>query len=400
MPDSETDENRPPLPFNVSNMPPSLTDRVRQQAKTRVSRVRVVRKAAANTGSVHSASLDFGKSLQQLEEPSRAALNPKGITSVFQLSWPPPAAMATVFSVAPTIEFPVSITGEAAGGCSGRFNVAQDSDLCLAPVACDSPALALAQRPRLQLSHGVPHDSATSLVRLDMHLLPSPLSKGVSFAAMGKYEDPHASPDPHGSLNAHMWPSTMSDGQGPCVRKGLPPQLSLGTHAVPMIISPDDHHGMSCQDDEPEEEFILYSAPLIDSPGSDAPAHAEADSLEPSSPNSPAQRSILPNSAPGFIISPFPPPIEGALHPSHAGPGAHVTWSNKLTGVPDSAAEKEAVPEVDDVNELNMLLKLGSDPKDAEEIVDQACKGGRIMPNAGTVNNLNKLWDAHEQLHG
>lgn len=125
--------------------------------------------------------------------------------------------------------------------------MAQDSDLCLAPVACDSPALALAQRPRLQLSHGVPHDSATSLVRLDMHLLPSPLSKGVSFAAMGKYEDPHASPDPHGSLNAHMWPSTMSDGQGPCVRKGLPPQLSLGTHAVPMIISPDDHHGMSCQ---------------------------------------------------------------------------------------------------------------------------------------------------------
>lgn len=96
---------------------------------------------------------------------------------------------------------------------------------------------------------------------------------------------------------------------------------------------------------------------MIDSPGSDAPAHAEADSLEPSSPNSPAQRSILPNSAPGFIISPFPPPIEGALHPSHAGPGAHVTWSNKLTGVPDSAAEKEAVPEVDDVNELNMLLK-------------------------------------------
>lgn len=44
--------------------------------------------------------------------------------------------------------------------------------------------------------------------------------------------------------------------------------------------------------------------------------------------------------------------------------------------------------------------RLGSDPKDAEEFVDQACKDGRIMPNAVTVNNLNKLWDAHEQLHG
>ncbi len=44
--------------------------------------------------------------------------------------------------------------------------------------------------------------------------------------------------------------------------------------------------------------------------------------------------------------------------------------------------------------------RLGSDPKDAEEFVDKACKDGRIMPNAATVNNLNKLWDAHEQLHG
>ena len=111
------------------------------------------------------------------------------------------------------------------------------------------------------------------------------------------------------------------------------------------------------QDDGQEEEFILYSAPLIDSPGSDTPAHSETDSPEPASPNSPAQRSILPNSAPGFIISPFPMPSESGLHPSQAGPGAHVAWSNKLTGVPDSAAGKDVVLEVDDVNELNMLLK-------------------------------------------
>ena len=125
--------------------------------------------------------------------------------------------------------------------------MALDSEQCLAPVACDSPALALAQRPRMQLSHGMPHDSATSLVRLDMHLLPSPLSKGVSFAALGNFDDPHASPDPHGSLGARMWPSTMSGGQESCVKKGLPPQLSLGTRAVPMIISPDDHHEVQCQ---------------------------------------------------------------------------------------------------------------------------------------------------------
>lgn len=97
--------------------------------------------------------------------------------------------------------------------------------------------------------------------------------------------------------------------------------------------------------------------PLIDSPGSDAPAHSEAESPTPASPNSPAQRSILPNSAPGFIISPFALPCETTLRPSYAGSGGPVTWSNQLTGVPDSAAEKEAVPEVDDVDELNMLLK-------------------------------------------
>ena len=80
-----------------------------------------------------------------------------------------------------------------------------------------------------------------------MHLLPSPLSKGVSFAALSNFDDPHASPDPHGSLGACMWPATMSDGQESCVKKGPPPQLHLGTRAVPMIISPDDHHEMQCQ---------------------------------------------------------------------------------------------------------------------------------------------------------
>ena len=108
--DSETDENRPPLPFNVSNMPASLTERVRQQAKTRVSRVRVVRKAAATTSSMHSASLDFDRSSHQLNEPSQAALKPKGTTSAFQLSWPPPAAMTTA-GVTQTDMFPLQFSG-------------------------------------------------------------------------------------------------------------------------------------------------------------------------------------------------------------------------------------------------------------------------------------------------
>lgn len=109
--DSETDENRPPLPFNVSNMPASLTERVRQQAKTRLSRVRVVRKAAANTSSMHSTSLDFDRSSQQLNEPSRAASKPKGATSAVQLSWPLPAAMATCAGIAQTDKFPLHFTG-------------------------------------------------------------------------------------------------------------------------------------------------------------------------------------------------------------------------------------------------------------------------------------------------
>lgn len=48
---------------------------------------------------------------------------------------------------------------------------------------------------------------------------------------------------------------------------------------------------------------------------------------------------------------------------------------------------------------LRHWCKIGSDPKDAEEFVEEACKDGRILPNASTVNNLNKLWDTHDQLH-
>lgn len=452
--DSETDENKPPLPFNASSMPASLTDRVRHQAKSRISRVKVVRKAAANTSSMQSASLDFDRLSKPMRDPGHNALKPscaKGITSAFQLSWPPPAAMASSVGVAPANQYPSSLTemvaseqplrgsaagynpevchrswsldtkssqehvpnafclspaaqGQASQDCSERFSGAMDSDLCMAPVVCDSPALAMAQRSRLQLSHGMPHDSATSLVRLDMHLLPSPLSKGVSVAALGKCEDVHASPHPHGSHDALVWTSEMSHGHATRLAKAPPPQLCLGTHAVPMIISPDEHHEMQCQGNDSEEEFILYSAPLIDSPGSDSVAHSLTESPVPASPDSPADRSILPNSAPGFIISPSPVPFYGPPEHHYHGSSKQTPANSHVTELSHPATEREAVHEVDDVDALNMLLKkwckLGSDPKDAEEFVDQACKDGRIMPNAATVNNLNKLWDTHEQLHG
>ena len=89
----EDDENRPPLPgsFNTClSMPASLTEHVRQQAKARIPRFKVVRKAAAS-----SASLDFDKLSQPSRHTDSEQAQPataKGMTAAFQLSWPPPAA--------------------------------------------------------------------------------------------------------------------------------------------------------------------------------------------------------------------------------------------------------------------------------------------------------------------
>lgn len=93
----EEDENRPPLPgsFNTClSMPTSLTEHVRQQAKARMPRVKVVRKAAVNPARIQTASLDFDR-LSQPSQHSRSemaqAASTKGTTAAFQLSWPPPA---------------------------------------------------------------------------------------------------------------------------------------------------------------------------------------------------------------------------------------------------------------------------------------------------------------------
>lgn len=101
----------------------------------------------------------------------------------------------------------------------------------------------------------------------------------------------------------------------------------------------------------------MYSAPLVDSPGSDSVAHSLIESPVPASPDSPADRAILPNSAPGFIISPSPVPFHGAVDLGYASSGRQATEHDRVAELTGAAVEEEAAPEVDDVDALNMLLK-------------------------------------------
>lgn len=92
-----TDENRQPkaAAFNVAHsLPASLTEAVKQQARTRIPRVRVVRRApqqaciqASSTSNDH----------QQLHSSmSSATLAAAGPRTALQVSWPLPAAMTSV----------------------------------------------------------------------------------------------------------------------------------------------------------------------------------------------------------------------------------------------------------------------------------------------------------------
>lgn len=248
------------------------------------------------------------------------------------------------------------VAGNTVQDSSDHCSMTLDSDLCLAPVICESPALALAHRSRAQFPPGLPHDSATSLVRLDMRLLPSPLSQGVVFAKACKAgEGHHGSTVPCDSHDTPMCTPAHLDGHAADVARNANPQNSLATHAVPMIISPDEHHDMQSQVKHCEEEFILYSAPLIDSPGSDS----LAESPGPVSPESPADRSILPNSAPGFIISPSPVPFLGAMHDHFDSTARHTASSVGILRASDTPVQNNATDadEVDDVDALNLLLK-------------------------------------------
>lgn len=236
-------------------------------------------------------------------------------------------------------------------GSHPRFTVAADQGN-LAPIICDSPAVMPSQRPRVQFAQNVPHDSATSLVMLDAGMLPSPLSNRTLSAELIS------------CTPLHLACLAGSD-------------FSHGPHVVPMIISPDDHHmlkGLGCHLPEEEEEFILHSIALS-SPSAESESAFDESSPLPASPGSPCDRSILPNSAPGFVLSPFPQPLPSILYRSSKAEAAYALnedapesaqqmagLSHEFTHVAaqegDDEGAEDAVPaEVDDVDALNSLLK-------------------------------------------
>ena len=234
-----------------------------------------------------------------------------------------------------------------------RFTVATDQG-CLAPIICDSPAVMPSQRPRVQFAQHVPHDSATSLIRLDAGMLPSPHSNRTVSAELVSCTPLHLA----------------------CLAGNDP---SHGPHVVPMIISPDDHHiglkGPGCKQSlEEEEEFVLHSIALSSPSADSESAYDESTSLA-ASPGSPCDTSILPNSAPGFVLSPSPQPLPSVLFSSSKAEAAYAlsgdapdsaqqmaSLSHEYTHMADQEADdegaEEAVPaEVDDVDALNSLLK-------------------------------------------
>ena len=43
--------------------------------------------------------------------------------------------------------------------------------------------------------------------------------------------------------------------------------------------------------------------------------------------------------------------------------------------------------------------KVDGNPEEAEEVIKEACQGGRIIPNASTYHHITALWTQHDQLH-
>lgn len=47
------------------------------------------------------------------------------------------------------------------------------------------------------------------------------------------------------------------------------------------------------------------------------------------------------------------------------------------------------------------FCRIGNaNPRDAEDLVQEACKAGGVVPNTTTLRTLDRIWAAHEQLHG
>ena len=249
------------------------------------------------------------------------------------------------------IEVLLLCAGKVVPNQADPFSMVVDSDTCMAPVICDSPALALAQRPKMQLAPRLPHDSATSLVRLDMQLLPSPLCKEVVLLKESIAEH-QSSPahlrGSHGTADCSaISTNSVEESQG-CTPWNRP---------VTMVISPDEHDVMPAEGKQCEEEFVLHSIPLVASPGSDSAADESPMLL---SPDSPADRPMLPNSAPGFFISPSPVPFHPMAHDSPVQTGMQSEAGRHNMRIEDAPAEQADVSapvEVDNIDDLNMLLK-------------------------------------------
>ena len=259
-----------------------------------------------------------------------------------------------------------------------RFTLTVDSAACMGPIICDSPAVMLSHRPRAHFAQNVPHDSATSLVRLDAGLLPSPLFNRT--------------------VSTDLLTCTSSSQLGEA--KLHSQELAHGTHVVPMIISPDEHHtvshalklkrhmephglkvephmdphGLQLEQPEGEEEFVLHSIALS-SPSTEAHSGFESDSPPespfPASPDSPCDRSLIPNSAPGFVLSPSPQAVSAMLYSSmksshkggiglSTGPRSAQQDSVALSfelGTEDAEEQEVQAAAVVDIDSLNSLLK-------------------------------------------
>ena len=156
----EEDENRPPPPgsFNTClSMPTSLTEHVRQQAKARMPRVKVVRKAAANPARIQTASLDFDRLSrpgQHCTSEVAQAASAKGTTAAFQLSWPPPASMAA--GVGQSAGSSVVLRGAHILNTLACVGIMRNTSACnrLPPICCSSALRRTSLYQILGLLHG------------------------------------------------------------------------------------------------------------------------------------------------------------------------------------------------------------------------------------------------------
>eukprot|EP00887_Chlorella_sp_A99_P002150 scaffold21.g2150.t1 len=101
--------------------------------------------------------------------------------------------------------------------------------------------------------------------------------------------------------------------------------------------------------------------------------------------------------------SPAPGAAPGDDGASPAASGSSPTTAAVGHGVEEmlSALKSSEAPSVDMLNDmLKAFCSVENHPRDAEDLVAEACKRGGVVPNAATMRTLDQIWAAHEQLHG